>query len=373
MASPKNPYRALDTFILLSSYLSILPHIQHLQQAHLHPYYEFSYNDHLFIPQIELNIGPTVKNSVNPPLLFKDIINNDFKEYLCFYTDGSKSLSERSVCCASVCPSKESLQSWKIKDTASIFTAEALAILLTLDYIVKNNHKKAAIFSDALSVLKSISTPNPNHIKSYIIYMIRNRLSTLKIFNYDISLVWIPATLGLEGNKIADEAAKLASVNAPPLNFGLPHTDFASIFKECLNKKSDEYYLTRGRSFGVHYNEKFYCFRKKPWFASLNIKRELIVTICRMRSNHHSLKESLYRKNIIQSPICSCNRQLNEDLEHVLWNYPRFNHIRPKLITRLSKALKCIAPFSIKILLTEPSPNIFFHLFDFLNEAKLQI
>lgn len=373
LTSQKNSYKAQNTFILLSTFLSILPHIQQIRKAYLHPYYEFPYSNHLFTPKIEINLGYTIQNSVKPPLLFKDIINNEFKDYLCFYTDGSKSISEKTAGCATVCPSNQIKQSWKINEEATIFSIEAFAIFLTLDYIVKNNHKKVAIFSDSLSVLKSISAPNPINIKSYIIYLIRNRLATLETLHYEITLIWIPAHLGLEGNEIADEAAKLASESAPPLNIDLPHSDLTTKFKECLTNKSQEYYLTRGRSFGTYYTQKFYRYRKKPWFASLNIKREWIVSICRMRSNHHSLNESLYRKNIIQSPACPCNPETEEDLEHVLWNCPRFDNIRPKLIERLTRTFKCYAPFSSEVFLTEPSPTIISYIFDFLKETKLKI
>lgn len=373
ITSQRNTFGILNTFTLLIAYRRAKEFSHLINKSFRYSYYDFPYSDHIFEPQIVTDIGFSIQNSVNPPLLFKDILDNNFRNYTCFYTDGSKSENGNKAGCASVCPSEQLTQSLKVNAYASIFTIEAFAILITLDYVRENNLKKVVIFSDSLSVLKSISCPNPNNIKSHIIFLIRNRLASLTLLHFDIILAWIPGHKGLEGNEIADEAAKLASSNSPLLNFGLPPSDFVSCFREQLNDKCHDYFTTRGRYFGNFYTERFYKPRTKPWFATFYAERQKIVSICRMRSNHHSLKESLFRKNIVNSPACPCNPEINEDLEHVLWNCSRYDNFRPKLIRRLSKTFKCIAPFCSDMFLSNPSPTIISHIFDFLKETNLSI
>ena len=87
------------------------------------------------------------------------------------YTDGSK--DDMRVGCAVV--SDNYSENMRIPDGSSIFTAEAKAIDLALDYIadceISNNF---IIFSDSLSVLKSLDhTSSKNHkFKNYLKNMI---------------------------------------------------------------------------------------------------------------------------------------------------------------------------------------------------------
>ena len=69
------------------------------------------------------------------------------------YTDGSK--DDIKVGCAIV--SDDFSETMRIPDGSSIFTAEAKAIDLALDLIANcETYNKFAIFSDSLSVLKSL-------------------------------------------------------------------------------------------------------------------------------------------------------------------------------------------------------------------------
>ena len=314
--------------------------------AYYHPLFEFPYNYHIFSPQINMEIGFLVQNSSDPPTLFKELTEAQFRDFLFFYTDGSKSQDGKTAGCASVCPSAQLRHSWKLNSAASIFSMEAIAVLYTLDHIKEQKFKNSIIFTDSLSVLQSISFPNPNNIKSCLIFVIRNRLAILSSQNCNVILAWIPGHVSVPGKELADAAAKSASMNAPFLNIELPHSDFSRCFREHLDKRCQDYCSTRGKHFGAYYTERFFKPSRKPWFANFNARSEWIVSLCRMRSNHHSLRESLHRKNIVDSPGCPCDPQIKEDLEHVLWECPRFDHFRPGLLKGLSKALKCKPPVS---------------------------
>ena len=82
-------------------------------------------------------------------------------DYNHIYTDGSK--DDMKVGCAVV--SEDFSETMRIPDGSSIFTAEAKAIDLALDFIVDcETSKKFIIFSDSQSVLKSLdhtSSKNP--------------------------------------------------------------------------------------------------------------------------------------------------------------------------------------------------------------------
>ena len=84
-----------------------------------------------------------------------------YKNYQQIYTDGSK--EDSKVGCAVISDNHSNMQ--RIPDDSSIFTAEAKAVDLALDFISTcDANNKFIIFSDSLSVLKAMnhtSSKNP--------------------------------------------------------------------------------------------------------------------------------------------------------------------------------------------------------------------
>ena len=59
----------------------------------------------------------------------------------------------------------------------------------------------------------------------------------------------------------------------------------------------------------------------------MDSRREAIVTMIRMRSDHHSLKYSRFRKNMCDDPVCECGEDV-EDLNHVFWICDKYSNQR---------------------------------------------
>ena len=118
-------------------------------------------------------------------------------DYKHIYTDGLK--DDMKVGSAVV--SDDSYETMRIPDGSSIFTAEAKAIDLALDFIAGcKTSNKFVIFSDSLSVLKSLdhtSSKNPQ------IQKILEKHHVLSEFN-EIVYCWIPSHICIAGNESVD-------------------------------------------------------------------------------------------------------------------------------------------------------------------------
>ena len=151
-------------------------------------------------------------------------LRSRYKNYQQVYTDGSK--EDSKVGCAVISGSHITMQ--LIPDNSSIFTAEAKAVDLALDFIrTCDTNNKFIIFSDSLSVLKAmnhISSKNPQIQKLF------EKCHEL-LANKEILLCWIPSHIGYLGNEMVDQQAKTPLL-LEPTSFKIPFSNF----KHTINK-----------------------------------------------------------------------------------------------------------------------------------------
>ena len=150
-------------------------------------------------------------------------------DYKHIYTDGSK--ENMKVGCAVV--SDDFSETMQFPDGSSIFTAEARAIDLALDLIAdRETSKKFVIFSDSLSVLKSLdhtSSKNPQ------IQKLPEKHHDLSESN-EIIYCWIPSHISIAGNENVDQKAK-NPLNLHPTNFPLPFSNFKPFINRYIVNK----------------------------------------------------------------------------------------------------------------------------------------
>ena len=146
-----------------------------------------------------------------------------YKNYQNIYTDGSK--EDSKVGCAVISDNHSNMQ--RIPDDSSIFSAEAKAIDLALDFISTcDANNKFIIFSDSLSVLKAMnhtSSKNPKILK------LLEKCHELLAYK-EIVLCWIPSHIGIQGNEMVDKQAK-TSLSLEPTSFKISF----SYFKPSIN------------------------------------------------------------------------------------------------------------------------------------------
>ena len=178
-------------------------------------------------PEILFDLHSGKKSESNPQILKDDFrkMESPYKNYQQIYTDGSK--EDSKVGCAVISGNLSNMQ--RIPDDSSIFTAEAKAIDLVLDFISTcDANNKFIIFSDSLSVLKAM-----NHTSSKNLQIQKLLEKCLELLAYkEIALGWIPCHKGIQGNEMVDKQA-ITSLSLEPTSFKIP---FFSNFKPSINK-----------------------------------------------------------------------------------------------------------------------------------------
>ena len=295
-------------------------------------------------PKVILDLHKNKKSEVDSHIFKTEFleIKSAYKHYMSIYTDGSK--QDEKVACAVISPNFT--DSIRLPDNSSIFTAEAKAIDIALYHIRDQPEKQFIIYSDSLSVLRSLK--NLDHRNPLIQQIFRkyNYLSSFK----EIVFCWLPSHTNIRGNELADLEAKSA-LSLSITNLKIPHSDFKSnIHQYVMNKCQSVWEEQTGNK--LH--------ELKPDFNSkcsfLGYSRQIQTKITRCRIGHTRLTHAYLLTNE-QPPFCiSCNEPFT--VKHFLITCTEFNYIRNRYFTAKN----------VKELFTDTSSD---KIINFLKETNL--
>ena len=112
----------------------------------------------------------------------------------------------------------------RIPDGSSVFTAEAKAIDLVLNFVNKCNctyTDKFVIFSDSLSVLHALNRTSSKNSQIQHLLLKHHEIPSSKTIIY----CWIPSHIGIYDNEKADKNAK-ESLNLNQTDFKIPFNNY---------------------------------------------------------------------------------------------------------------------------------------------------
>ena len=123
------------------------------------------------------------------------------------YTDGSKNLSGvgAGVAVLSQDVGNRRLHR-RLHESASIFTAELYAIKLALISLKTSHGVTCAVYSDSRSAIQAIAGQS----SSKLVLDIEELIAELSTKRIKVTFCWVPGHAGIQGNELADKAAKLA-------------------------------------------------------------------------------------------------------------------------------------------------------------------
>ena len=234
-------------------------------------------------PEVLFDLHSGKKSESNTHILKDDFrkMQSRYKNYQQIYTDEAK--EDSKVGCAVISDNHSNMQ--RIPDDSSIFTAEAKAIDLALDFISTcDANNKFVIFSDSLSVLKAM---NHTSSKNPQIQKLLEKCHERLVYK-EIVLCWIPSHIGIQGNEMVDKQAK-TSLSLEPTSFKIPFSNF----KPSINKYILEEWQT---SWNNRIGNKLLDI--KPTIGEYqsvvrNIRREEVV-LARLRLGHTRVTHSYF-------------------------------------------------------------------------------
>ncbi|KYN16341.1 Ribonuclease H1 [Trachymyrmex cornetzi] len=317
--SPTRRSQALNSIPILKRYVTQKYAMNIMRRSNKPLAYNFCLDSYTYVHPIDESMTsvPRDSSSLVFRTRFRELSTTYSAKGPLVFTDGSKSKDGGSV--GAGVYSKD--LNWIIKDKlpseASVFSAEAWAIIRAILLVEDRCCDTSTIFSDSLSVLRAISSHQRKDV-NYLVFEIRDLLRKMVNNGFTINLVWVPGHKGIYGNERADELAREAALRGRRPKFKIPYHDLLALSRD-THKRKFQAYLDHSASFkGQLFDNYYRNTLSKPWFYDKSLNREEIVTISRICSNHYNLAYSLHRKGIVDSPSCFCGDP-RQDINHIIF------------------------------------------------------
>lgn len=241
--------------------------------------------------QIFKNIFNKKKNEIVPGFLLPDIHQfcEENRVINRLFTDGSKINGKVGY---AVVRNGEVLKSARINNNASVYTAEAMAVLSAVLYIKEFLPlSKAVIFTDNAGILEELSVCNNK--KNEIINQIKINMDS------NIVLTWVPSHYGIQGNEFADAEAKKAANFEEIDENNITSADTRRAFKDFVRRKIQN-------DWNSNTNNKLFLIRKDSSYVSSKTSngKKVEMVMNRMRAGHSFATHS-FKLSKDEPPVCN--------------------------------------------------------------------
>ena len=265
------------------------------------------------IQQPQLRLCHPAKSILNNACIYYQSAMKNETESINIFTDGSK--SDNGVGSAFVAFHRGTLfhrQMFKLPNHCTVFQAELLAIHEALLFARSiSQGRTVRIYSDSLSSLMAI---NDRNSKSELVLLIQD---TIKGWNGpEIELHWIKAHVGHEGNEIADQLAKEASISGQSLTIKAPMSYAKKVIKDKMKSTWDhEWAISPNGKWTKTFFPNLATRRQAAHFAPDFISTQFI-------TEHGKFNAYLNRFHIRRTDHCKCSELNRQTCRHLLCECP---------------------------------------------------
>ena len=262
---------------------------------------------------------------------FNEISHTLYREHQHIYTDGSVSSQTGRTSAALFVKDRGLAQTWRLPTEIEITNAELFAILEGCLYARESLHPKIVIFTDAKAALQLLLSIKP---ASYgeMVHLVLTQLKELIRTKQSFHLQWIPSHRGINGNEVADSAAKMALNMTDITRLKIPE----SSLKRSIKKASwDQWRLETSNLFRqstTHLKTIRNDIEQHPWSRSK--ARILDSALFRLKTGHCGLYSHLHGINLVESARCEWCHQ-DDTVTHLIHHCPRHYSSREELKDKL--------------------------------------
>lgn len=242
------------------------------------------------------------------------------------YTDGSK-IEGKVGAAISIWENDAETKALKfaLPSFCTVYQAELLALNRAVHEVYKCKYTNFGIYSDstaALQTIKNIDSPHPLAVET------RDILSKCRGQNKKVSIFWIKAHIGLEGNERADKLAKDAAqkLKVKPYYEKCP----ISFVKRMYRLRTlDEWNRTYQNSNTGNTTKVFFPNVITAYSIIKKINTDQKLT--QLFTGHGGFSSYLYRFKCKDNPACICDLETEESVIHLLVDCPIHTYDRIKL------------------------------------------
>lgn len=272
-------------------------------------------------PQPNIRLDLTNVSKLSKTIIRQHITKllNEFPNYTLCLTDGSK-YNQKTAYAYSI---NEQITARRIQNSASIYSAELIAILACLSQIAQlEPHKNYLLLTDSLSSLQSLTNPFSTNPVIQRIYL---QLLTIKSINSNLTFIWIPGHINYPPHDAVDEAAKKAT-SSPKITDLTPTPP--EDLKNYYSKKISQFWHKNWKDQKLNKLRKI---KMEPisWSSSHRNSRREEVVLSRLRIGHTRLTHTYLLTNLAPP---SCPHCFGDDLsvEH-FFSCPTLQNTRSNL------------------------------------------
>ncbi|CAJ1057143.1 RNA-directed DNA polymerase from mobile element jockey [Xyrichtys novacula] len=256
-------------------------------------------------------------------------LREEYSGFVQVYTDGAKQPETGVTGLGVVVPSRGIEINRRTSDGLAVNTVEMLGVMIALKWVEKVRVKRVVICTDSASVLASIRSFHSSS-RQGLLYEILQSVTRIVQQGGQISFLWVPAHIGVEGNEKADVMAKEAlGKESVELNVRLSKAEVKSMIWEKLIQMWQKKW--EGEKRGRH----LYKIQESVKVRRLGSgQRKEGSALIRLRLGHCALNKTLKMIGKHQTGLCE-GCQVEESVEHVLMGCRRYEMERGEMRSKL--------------------------------------
>ncbi|XP_063382997.1 uncharacterized protein LOC134669402 [Cydia fagiglandana] len=251
------------------------------------------------------------------------------------FTDGSK-IGGKVGAALSIWKGETEIKAHKLalSEQCTVYQAELLALCKATREITASREKTFGIYSDSMAALQTIQNRKCFHP---LAVEARDNLRTSSRQGKMVTLHWIKAHAGLEGNERADVLAKEAAVGSKrkPNYDRCPVSFVKRAIRTATIEEWNRRYVDSDTASGtkLFFPDAVNAYKMVRKIQPTGIRTQLM-------TGHGGFSEYLHRFKCKESPSCICDPAVRETVPHILLECPVHDQMRFDLEMKLNLNLK---------------------------------